>query len=530
MIKFKTLLIVVFLTFTGIFLAQENQNDSITIKNLSFNTKYSDFGSTIFNDSILYFASNYSTNRLIKRKWKPNMQPFLNLYSINTKNNFQSSKVKLNKAVNTKYHESSVAFNSDYTVMYFTRNGESEDYKSDKKKNETIKLKLYKADLINNDWQNIKELPFNNALYSIGHPAISNDQKKLYFISDMPGGYGETDIYSVDILANGLYSTPINLGPKVNTTGKEMFPFIDENNVLYYSSNGFTNNKGGLDIYYYILNEKDHTPTNAGNKINSAFDDFSLTKKRNKKEGFLSSNRPEGKGSDDIYMYKGDFVIYPEKCLKKNEIIVKDINSNEIIEDASINLSLENTQNYKTLKTNKFGIIKINEDCDIKVLHAVVSKKGYKIKKQEISLAKKELKIEIFLNKDILEDERIKSNNGNLEIIIGDVLFDLNKSDIREDAAIILDKIVKTMKDYPEIKVEIGSHTDSRGSDKYNLKLSNERSLSIRNYIISKGISKTRIFGKGYGETKLLNNCSNNVKCKDSKHQINRRTEFTIIK
>jgi len=326
MIKFKTLLIFILLTSSGIFLAQENIKDSIIINNLSFNTKYSDFGSTIFKDSILYFASNYNTNRLIKRKWKPNMQPFLNLYSINTKNNFQSSKVKLNKAVNTKYHESSVAFNSDYTVMYFTRNGEREDYKSDKKKNETINLKLYKADLIDNEWQNIIELPFNNALYSVGHPALSKNQKKLYFISDMPGGYGETDIYSVDILANNLYSTPINLGPKVNTKGKEMFPFIDENNVLYYSSNGFTNNKGGLDIYYYILNEKDHTPTNAGNKINSAFDDFSLTKKRGKKEGFLSSNRPEGKGSDDIYMYKGDFVIYPEKCFRKTKIIVKDKN------------------------------------------------------------------------------------------------------------------------------------------------------------------------------------------------------------
>jgi len=530
MIKFKTLLITILLTSSGIFLAQENLKDSIIINNLSFNTEYSDFGSTIFKDSILYFASNHNTNRLIKRKWKPNMQPFLDLYSIDINKKFQHSKVKLNNAINTKYHESSVAFNSDYTIIYFTRNGEREDYKTRKVKEDSIKLKLYSADLINNDWKNIKELPFNSALYSIGHPALSNNQKKLYFISDMPGGFGESDIYSVDILADGSYSTPINLGPKVNTKGKEMFPFIDENNILYFSTNGFTDNNGGLDIYYYILDEKTHKPTNAGKKINSSADDFSFTKIRGKKEGYFSSNRPQGKGSDDIYLYKGDFVIYPGKCIRKTEFIVKDVNSMEVIKNASIKLSTQNKQNYKTLKTDKFGITRISEYCDITNLNIVVSKKGYKLKEQQFSLAKKDLKIEIYLNKDILADSRVKFNNSNLQIIIGDVLFDLNKSDIRENAAIKLKKLIEIMRDYPKIKVEIGSHTDSRGSDKYNLKLSNERSLSIRNYIISKGISSDRIFGKGYGETKLLNNCSNGVRCKEYKHQINRRTEFTIIK
>lgn len=524
--KLKILFISLFFTSIGILYSQENKKDSIIIKNLYFNTKFSDFGGTIFKDSTLYFASSKNTNRFIKRKWKPNMQPFLDLYTIDIKKNSQSSMVKLNKAINTRYHESSVAFNSDYSVIYFTRNGENKDYKGVK----SVKLKLYKANLIENDWKNIKELPFNNTSYSIGHPALSNDQKKLYFISDMLGGYGETDIYSVDILADGTYSEPKNLGPKVNTSGKEMFPFIDENNILYYSSNGFTNNKGGLDIYYYILNEKKHNPTNAGNQINSSSDDFSFTKIRGKKEGFFSSNRPEGKGSDDIYMYKGDFVIYPEKCFRKTEIIVKDKNSKEIIENASVNLYLDNEQNYKTLKTNKFGVTKIKEDCEITFINAVVSKKGYKLKEQEISFSKGELKTEIFLNRDILADNRMKYNDSNLQIFIGDVLFDLNKSKIREDAAVKLNQLVVIMKDYPEIKVNIESHTDSRGNDKYNLKLSRERSLSVKNYIISKGISNQRIFGVGHGETKLLNNCSNGVKCKEFKHQLNRRVEFTVIK
>ena len=529
MIKFKTLLISIFLTSTGIFLAQENKKDSIIINNLSFNTKYSDFGSTIFKDSILYFASNYNTNRLIKRKWEPNMQPFLDLYSIDIKKNFQASKVKLNKAINTKYHESSVAFNSDYTVMYFTRNGENEDYKSSKTNKNSVKLKLYRADLIDNDWKNIKELPFNSALYSIGHPALSSDQNKLYFISDMPEGYGESDIYSVDILANGSYSTPINLGPKVNTTGKELFPFIDENNILYFSTNGFTDSNGGLDIYYYILDDKTHKPTNAGKKINSSADDFSFTKKRNQKQGYFSSNRPGGIGDDDIYSYEGDFVMYPEKCYQEIEIVVKDKDTKTIINNAIISLSNENKEEDIILKTNQKGIVILKEKCNRASLNYSINSLGYINKVGKLTFSDKNSTSTYYLVKDIKKDNRVKIVRDKLFIIIGDVLFDLNNDKVKKDVDIKLNNLVKIMKEYPEIKVEIGTHTDSRGSDKYNLKLSDKRFVSIRNYIISNGISENRLTGKSFGETQILNECLNGVSCNDYQHQVNRRAEFTII-
>tara|TARA_R110002049_G_scaffold178976_2_gene346037 strand:+ start:234 stop:1835 length:1602 start_codon:yes stop_codon:yes gene_type:complete len=530
MIKFKTLLISIFLTSSGFFLAQENRKDSIIIiNNLGFNTKYSDFGSTIFKDSILYFASNYNTNRLIKRKWRPNMQPFLDLYSIDIKKKFPPSKVKLNNAINTKYHESSVAFNSDYTVMYFTRNGEREDYKNRKNKKDPVKLKLYSADLIDNDWKNIKELPFNSALYSIGHPALSNDQKKLYFISDMPGGYGESDIYRVDILANGSYSTPINLGPKVNTKGKEMFPFIDENNILYFSTNGFIDSYGGLDIYYYILDEKTHKPTNAGKKINSSADDFSFTKKRNQKQGYFSSNRPGGIGDDDIYSYEGDFVMYPKKCYQEVEIVIKDKDTKTIINNAIISLSNENKEDDIILKTNQKGIVKIKEKCNRASLNYTINSLGYINKMGKLLFSNKNITNTYYLAKDIKKDNRVKLVKDKLLIIIGDVLFDLNSDKIREDAAIKINNLVKIMKEYPEIKVEIGSHTDSRGNDKYNLKLSAKRFVSIRNYIVTNGISENRLTGKGFGETQILNKCLNGISCNDYQHQINRRVEFTII-
>lgn len=528
--KLKYLFIGIFFIYSGILVSQEKKEKNIIIENLSVNTEFSDFGGTIFRDSILFFASSKNTNRFVKRKWKPNMQPFLDLYFVNMKNDNQNTKVKLNKTINTRNHESSVSFNSNYTVMYFTRNGEKKDYVNSKTDKELIKLKLYKADLINNEWSNVKELPFNNELNSFGHPSINSSQTKLYFISDKPGGYGETDIYSVDILPNGEYSSPKNLGPKVNTSGKEMFPFIDENNILYYSSNGLKDSIKDLDIYYYILDEKDHYPTNAGDQINSSSDDFAFKKIKGKNEGYFSSNRNGGKGSDDIYMYKGNFVVYPEKCFQEIEIIVKDEDSKETISGAYVDFSYDTEKENTILSSNENGIVKLKQECDGSDVNFLISKLGYLKKKGEFSFSEGSRSITYFLKKDISQDNRVKLIDNSLQIIIGNVFFDLNKDAIRSDTALKLNELVQIMNDYPSIKIEIGSHSDSRGSDAYNLKLSNRRSFSIRNYIISKGISSERIIDKGYGETQLLNKCSNGVKCQEYQHQLNRRTEFKVIK
>ncbi|MEN8836308.1 MAG: OmpA family protein [Polaribacter sp.] len=528
--KIKLLFTCFLFTAIGVLSSQENKEKNILVKNLSFNTEFSDFGGTVFRDSILFFASSKNTNRFVKRKWKPNMQPFLDLYSVNFKSDKQNIRVKLNKTINTRNHESSVSFNSDYTVMYFTRNGEKKDYVNSKTDKELIKLKLYKADLINNEWSNVKELPINNELYSYGHPSINSRETKLYFISDMPGGYGETDIYSVDILPNGRYSSPKNLGPKVNTSGKEMFPFIDENNILYYSSNGFKDSIKDLDIYYYILDEKDHSPTNAGVQINSSSDDFAFKKIKGKNEGFFSSNRNGGKGGDDIYLYKGDFIVHPKKCFQEIEIIVKDEDSKETISAAYIDFLYDTEKENNILRSNENGVVNLKKECDGSDVNFLISKLGYLKRKGEFSFLEGSKSITYLLKKDITQDNRVKIIGNGLQIIIGNVFFDLNKDTIRSDTALKLNELIQIMNDYPSIKVEIGSHSDSRGRDVYNLKLSNRRSVSIKNYIISKGISSERIIDKGYGETQLLNECSNGVKCEESKHQLNRRTEFKIIK
>ena len=229
-------------------------------------------------------------------------------------------------------------------------------------------------------------------------------------------------------------------------------------------------------------------------------------------------------------MYKGNFVVYPKKCFQEIEIIVKDEDSKETISGAYVDFSYDTEKENTILSSNENGIVKLKQECDGSDVNFLISKLGYLKKKGEFNLSKGSKSITYLLKKDITKDNRVKIIGNSLQIIIGNVFFDLNKDAIRSDTALKLNELIQIMNEYPSIKIEIGSHSDSRGSDTYNLKLSNRRSLSIRNYIISKGISSERIIGKGYGETQLLNECSNGVRCEEYKHQLNRRTEFKIIK
>ncbi|OEK07789.1 flagellar motor protein MotB [Flavivirga aquatica] len=514
------------------------------LKNVSINTKYSDFGPMYYKDQLVY-SSAIDTSNFHTRIYHWNEQPFLNMY-LGQLNEIQSDIKPINefsKNLNTRYHEATLAFSPDETKVYFTRNNYDGDLHRDKKG--TNHLKLYSAELLRDEddvltWQNVKELPFNSEDYSVGHPTVSSDGKLLYFVSDMPGSIGGTDIFVVDILetethneAEGSieytgYSKPRNLGDKVNTAGREMFPFIT-NKALYFASDGHLG-LGGLDVYESSIVDSDfQKPINLGGPLNSELDDFGFIINEEKNKGFVCSNRLTGKGDDDIY----SFIRLAEEALCEQIIRGNVANSitGERIADVKMTLFSEDGKELETTTTNLNGEYKFKTtlNCDTK-FNIATSKTGYENREKPVVTLKENGETIVPLGIETLNG-LIVEEDGVLKIKIGIIYFDLDKSFVRNDASIELNKIVMLMAQYPNMVIKIESHTDSRNSDDYNLKLSDRRAKSTRDYIISQGIESSRIESAiGFGESQLINNCKDNVKCSETEHQLNRRSEFIIIK
>lgn len=497
------------------------------IENLGVNSPYSDFAPSFYKENLV-FSSARDTGVATRYKHKWNARPFLDLYGAEIMENGGLSDVdKFSKKLNTKYHESTTAFTKDGNTMYFTRNNYYKGkYKKDKKG--INKLKIFRATRDGDRWVNIEELPFNSNNYSVAHPALSADEKKLYFASDMPGTVGLSDLYVVDINDDGTFGEPKNLGKGINTEGRENFPFVSQNNELYFSSDGHVG-LGGLDIFVINLEDENSEILNIGEPVNSTMDDFTFVINSTTKKGFFASNRDGGQGDDDIYSF---IEMTPIKWTCEQEIagVVKDSKSNEILKGAQVKLfdadnkELENT--YSDLE-GKFRFKSILE-CD-KVYFVRASKKEYN--SAEVLLPKEEeegLRSTVLL----LEKEEVPFKVGDdlakiLNIPI--IYFDFDKSNIRPDAAAELEKVVAVMKQYPTLKIDVRSHTDSRGGDDYNMRLSQRRNKSTRAYLVSRGIDESRLTGQGYGETRHVNECSNGVKCSEEKHQLNRRSEFIVI-
>ena len=497
----------------------------IEVKNASFNSIYSDFGAFQYSDNMLVFTSAKNVKTRKQRKWKNNEEPFLNIYSIvGSEESFFDDKI-FNKKDKFKYHVSSVTFNKNRTLMYFTAN----DLLSKRSvvKKEKSRLKIYFATLINNEWQNIKEVPFNSELYSTGHPYLAPNEKELYFVSDRPGGFGLTDIYKVNILANNSFSEVINLGSEINTAKKEMFPFVDEDDFLYFSSNGNKPGLDDLDIYYVNLNADSLKVLNAGIPINSRADDFAFFKINGKEAGYFSSDRIGGKGGDDIYSFKGDF---KEKtiCNKELTFRFRDSKTLKVVEEVSF-YSESPTGNISNQENSANGIYKITQDCALEKIKISAFSQKYVPFKKEVLINDNKLNFDFFLEKDIRAEKLVKVVNNKLQIIIGDIYFAYNKFTISPSSEPKIEKLIKVMQEYPEIKIKINSHTDSRGSEAYNLKLSQKRARAIQEYIKAKGISGGRLLYEGIGEKEILNKCVNKVKCSKEEHLMNRRTTFVII-
>jgi len=505
-----------------------------TIKNLEVNNELSNFGTTYYGENQIVYASPRKKTTIIKNIWLPNDQPYLDLYlGTVTEDGEIVDSEKINRGVNTRYHEADITYTNDMQTVYFTRDNY---YDKNLKKDEEgmTHLAIYKADVISpSEWTNIVEMPFNNKDYSVGHPSLSTDNKTLYFVSDIPGTYGQTDIFKVTIHEDGTYGQPVNLGPQVNTSGKEMFPFMSDDGFLYFSSDK-PGGMGNLDVYAIYL-EEENEAQNLGMPINSINDDFAFLKKKGADYGYFSSNRGGGHGDDDIYYFK-ELEPLEIPCDQLAEGVVTNKETGQRIPGALVLLLDEKGKEIDSQVVKEDAKFSFEIDC--KSNYKVVgSKETYTDDAKTFTSNKK---VELGLNLDLGLDKApivtsplvSKEEHDRCQSaldLINNIYFDLDKSDIRSDAAIELDKVVAIMQRCPNITVEASSHTDSRASNAYNESLSQRRAQETVDYITQiGGILGTRINVVGYGEARILNKCSDGVKCSEAEHQKNRRTQFDV--
>ena len=498
------------------------------IFNLKINSKYSEFSPMFYDENEVVFTSANDTSIFNTRKYKWNDQPYLDLYvaKINKETQELRDAIKFSKKVNTKYHEASVTFSPDNKSMYFTRNNFGKKLKRDKKG--VNHLKIYKSKKINGAWTEAIEVSFNSDDYSTGHPALSPDGKLLYFVSDMPGSIGQTDIFVVNVFSDGSFSEPRNLGPSINTERKEMFPFVNDKK-LYFSSNGHIG-LGGLDVFEVAIDEEGGflEVKNVGQPVNSNKDDFSYIVDEKTQRGFFASNRRGGKGDDDIYSFKK--LIVEEVPVNLNAIagVVTELVTGDIMPKALVILLDKNNIKLKEMVAEDDGTF-LFEDLEGDTKYTVKITQGdYFNEEIQVSTVDNEkVNIEIAMRR---LKEMIAVEDGIRKLKTEMIYFDFDKFYIRKDASQELDKLVQVMTEYPNMVIKIESHTDSRGPKVYNKYLSNRRAKSTRDYIISKGIDPRRIQSAiGYGEERLINECNGAVRCAESKHLLNRRSEFIIV-
>lgn len=502
----------------------EANSGRYTLSDFEHNSMYSDFAPSFYRDGLL-FASDRDTGNLARYRHTWNAHDFLDLYKVDVDESSRGKAVKISGEVNSRLHESSLVVTKDGTTMYFTRNNYLDQRKRDKEG--IIRLKIYKAENINGYWTNIEELPFNSDSYSVAHPMLSPDEKKLYFASDMPGSFGKSDLFVTDIIGDGTYGPIINLGENINTMGRETFPFITDDGILYFSSNGHQG-LGGLDIFAtkITFNDYNQPVVNVGRPINGPKDDFSFIFDADRKIGYFASNREGGLGEDDIYKFVENEPLILD-CIQQVSGTVRDRISNEVLAGATVLVINEENETVSSTITDSNGDYILEIDCS-KGNFIRASREGY-VPAEEY-LAKsfgKPRVMDFYLERDVITggfgDDLAKL------LQLSTIYFDLNKYNIRPDAEVEIQKVIVAMEKYPSLRIKVNSHTDSRGVDAYNLWLSEQRADATVKYMISKGISPDRLQKEGYGETRLVNDCYNGVPCSEEAHQLNRRSEFIIL-
>ena len=499
---------------------------SYSIENMAINSSESDFAPSFHLDGLV-FSTARDSNMMSKSVHNWNRKRFLNLYTAtSTEDGKFRNANRFSDELNSKLHESSTAFTKDGQTVYFTRNnGKGRKFSRDKEG--ISRLKIYKATFENGKWGKAVALPFNSDNYSVAHPTLNKTEDQLYFSSDMPGTLGKSDIFVVDINADGSYGTPKNLGKTVNTESKESFPFIADDNVLYFASDGHPG-LGGMDIFATDLKDLENSRVlNLGEPLNSSADDFSLVINSTTKKGYFASNRADGKGSDDIYALT-EVKPLSLACMKTISGIVKDNNTRMIVANAKVLLYNKKNKVIAETTSDDKGAFSLEGKCAEGGFSVVAQKETYE--KDMLSLAgeNKLTHLELLLVK--LDKEIPLGTNLVTFLNIEPIYFDFNKSFIRKDAEISLTKIIAYLRKYPAVNIQITSHTDTRASNAYNKQLSDRRAKSTLQYLINKGINPNRLSAQGFGENKLANDCADNVKCSESQHQQNRRSDFITVK
>ncbi|SHL91599.1 OmpA family protein [Flavobacterium xinjiangense] len=497
-----------------------------SVTDAGINSEYSDYGSS-FSENKLIFASARDTVGVSKKVFKWTNQSFTNLYSSEVQSDGNlAAPVRFGERINSKFHESTPVFTKDGQTMYFTRNNYLDGKRGKDSKSVTL-LKLYKSTLDQGgNWTNVIELPFNSDQYSVAHPALSVDGKVLYFASDMPGTIGQSDLYKVTIKEDGSYGIPENLGKNINTEGRETFPFVSGNNDLYFATDGRPG-LGGLDIFVVHI-EKDNSlkdVKNIGIPINGPQDDFAFLIDNKNRSGFFTSNRAGGKGYDDIYKFSETKELSCEQALAG---IITDQETGLVLVDSKVILFDEKFQSIKEVVSDQKGQYSFEVVCG-KTYYIRAEKHDYETKERNIF-------IPTISGKTDLPLALLKTV---CKVAVGDdlgkcfgikiIYFDLDKSFVRKEAAFELEKILDVMKQYSKLKIDVRSHTDSRQTAQYNSALSDRRAKSTAAWLVKNGIEASRITSRGFGESQLVNQCLDGVKCTEAEHQANRRSEFIII-
>lgn len=567
---------------------------------VKINSKAPDFSPTFYKDGIV-FVSGRNKSPIVKKVFNWDNSSYLDLfYAEIDEEHFLKDPSQFNKRINTKYHEGPLTFYEDGSNVIFTRNN-FYNGKEQRSTDDINKLKLFFAENNEGDWTNIVPFQYNDNEHSVGHPTISEDGSVLIFASDMTGSLGKTDLWVCYMTESG-WTTPENLGKKLNTEGNEMFPFLDED-ILYFSSNGHEG-LGGLDVYRTTFSRGSGVGevTNLGAPLNSSKDDFGYITKDDGQSGYFSSNRAH-ELYDDLYHFNFD----KPKITEINGLVelAKDLSPIEatqvfLIDSVSsdtidfMNTDRKGRFNFEVKWDKKYKLVASKnhfESLNIPVVSTYSHRKeeaiilmkrlelvakviavdaitgimipkpqiivldpssGHSITPYHVDVDTFEYVIEPNITYDVAGAKRHyftehvdyfsgaekygevfwKVPLGEIEldkaIELEKIYYDLNKADIRPDAAVELDKLVKILKENPDIKIELSSHTDSRGSDPYNKRLSQRRAESATQYIIDQGIASNRITAKGYGEEAIINRCANGVDCSKDEHQRNRRTEFKV--
>lgn len=504
-----------------------NSRERYELEPVPFNTAFSEFGSFVF-DGKLYFSSSRKDG-VATKTYDWNNEGWLDIFYVQENNTLAKPK-RFRGEVNSKFHESSLVFSTDYkndTILYFTRNNyfEKKENFYTVKKGDTItklsNLKIFKGEKINGEWKVTRSLRINSDHYSSGHTSVNSERTLFYFASDRPGGYGGTDIYYCKIHERGGVGLPINAGPVVNTAGNELFPFVNNEGQLFFSSDGHLG-FGQLDVFATVA---DSTGTikevvNLGTPLNSEKDDFAYFALENGIDGYVSSNRNGGLGSDDIYKFR----LIP--ALRVEGVVTDGINLQTL---DSVKISLFNQTTgalVETTYSDKNGYYQLPID----------RKNSYRIEAFRKTHPRQTVYFDTYRTK-----RKTKSITQNIvlepvmdvKVLAGlnKIYFDFDKHNIRPDAAIELDKVAKLLLEtYPEMIIKLESHTDPLGSHEYNDELSERRAKSTYEYLIKKGIPKYRITHyKGFGKRKPVNGCTSDEDCTPEELELNRRTEFPMV-